>query len=143
LSEAADMMPKRNRVIIDTNLWISFLLTGDFVKLDNLLINGSIVLLFSQELLNEFIEVAGRPKFKGYFSTQTLSGLLRQIEKHAEFIEVNSNVDFCRDSKDNFLLSLAKDGQATHIITGDKDLLVIEKFGSIEILTMTDFLLRH
>jgi len=52
------MQKKSHRVIIDTNLWISFLLTNDFSKLDQLLRNDKLTLLFSQELLDEFVEVA-------------------------------------------------------------------------------------
>jgi putative PIN family toxin of toxin-antitoxin system len=100
-------MPKRkDRVIIDTNLWISFLLTRDFSKLDKIFADESIVLLFSQELLDEFIEVAGRPKFKRYFSLLVLEELLQQIRFHGEFIPVTSIVDLCRDPKDNFFYQL-------------------------------------
>ena len=54
-------MQKKDRLIIDTNLWISFLLTKDLSKLDNLFAGKSLILLFSQELIDEFIEVARRP----------------------------------------------------------------------------------
>jgi predicted nucleic acid-binding protein len=37
-------------------------------------------------------------------------------------------------------LSLAVDGQATHLITGDKDLLVLEKFGDTQILSIGEYL---
>jgi len=115
-------MPKRkNRIIIDTNLWISFLLTNDFSKLDKVFVDKRVILLFSQILLDEFLEVAQRPKFKKYFSLPDLERLLLQIKNEAEFIEVTSDIRLCRDPKDDFLLSLAKDGKATHLITGDKD----------------------
>ena len=56
-------MPKtKDRIIIDTNLWISFLLSKDFSKLDKLLNSENLVLLFSRELLDEFVDVARRPK---------------------------------------------------------------------------------
>ena len=115
-------MPKRkNRIIIDTNLWISFLLTNDFSKLDKVFVDKRVILLFSQILLDEFLEVAQRSKFKKYFSLPDLERLLLQIKNEAEFIEVTSDIRLCRDPKDDFLLSLAKDGKATHLITGDKD----------------------
>jgi putative PIN family toxin of toxin-antitoxin system len=53
---------EKHRIIIDTNLWISFLLTKDYSKIDGLLKNDLVVLLFSQNLIDEFIEVANRPK---------------------------------------------------------------------------------
>jgi len=137
------MLKKRNRIIIDTNLWISFLLINDFSKLDRILAANRIQFLFRQALLDEFIEVAQRPKFKKYFSLTDLENLLIQIRHEAEFINVTSNINICRDPKDNFLLSLAKDGKATHLITGDKDLLDIKIFGKTKILKINDFLLKE
>ncbi len=134
------MPRKKDRIIIDTNLWISFILTGSFSKLDQLFNDDTIVLLFSAELLEELVDVASRPKFRRYFSIADLKSLLGQIEKNSEFINVVSDVDICRDFKDNFLLSLAQDGRATHLISGDKDLTVLEKFGDTIILTMSDYL---
>ena len=46
----------KHRIVIDTNLWISFLLTSDYSKIDPLFSSQGIVLLFSQELIDEFIE---------------------------------------------------------------------------------------
>ena len=62
------MQKIKHRIIIDTNLWISFLLTKDLSKIDSLLKGKHVILLFSQELLEEFIEVAQRSKFKRYIS---------------------------------------------------------------------------
>lgn len=129
-----------HRVIIDTNLWISFLLTNDFSKIDQLMRTHKLTLLFSQELLDEFVEVAERPKFIKYFSSKDLQDLLSKIRIKAEFIVVTSSVKTCRDEKDNFLLSLAIDGRATHLISGDKDLLDMRKSGKTKILTMTNYL---
>lgn len=134
-------MPDKNkRVIVDTNLWISFLLSKNLISLDILFENAEITLLFSKELLDEFIEVATRPKFKRYFSSGDLQALVSSIKSHAEFIIVSSKAIECRDPKDNFLLSLAKDGNASHLISGDKDLLALKKFGKTKIVTYIEFM---
>lgn len=133
-------MPKKDRIIIDTNLWISFLLSKDYLKLDTLFSNNDLVLLFSPELLEEFVEVARRPKFKKYFAVADLNSLLGEIHLRAEFIEVTTEINLCRDPKDDFLLSLSRDGNATHLITGNKDLLEIKMFGETLILTISDYL---
>lgn len=130
----------KHRIIIDTNLWISFLLTNDYSKFDALLSGKNIVLLFSQALIDEFVEVAQRPKFKKYFSLDDLEDLLTKVRTKAEFITVTSNVKICRDHKDNFLLALAQDGKATHLITGDTDLLVVQKIGKCKIVTIAEYL---
>ena len=98
------------------------------------------ILLFSQELINEFIEVANRPKLKKFFSSKDLEDILLNIRIHAEFIDVKSDVKSCRDLKDNFLLSLSKDGKANYLITGDKDLLELKSYGKTSIVTITHFL---
>ena len=134
------MPKKKDRIIIDTNLWISFLLTNDFSRLDQIFEDRSAVLLFSETLIEEFIEVAQRPKFKRYFTLSDLESLLTRIKDEAEFVEVTSEVKICRDPKDDFLLSLAKDGKATLLITGDKDLLDLKELGKTKIITITDFL---
>lgn len=102
--------------------------------------DSSLILLFSKELLDEFIEVTGRPKLKKYFNKVDLQNLLVQIDLHAEFINVSSNVELCRDPKDNFLISLALDGNANFLLTGDNDLLVLKKVGKTQIITITQFL---
>ncbi|MBK9402595.1 MAG: putative toxin-antitoxin system toxin component, PIN family [Bacteroidetes bacterium] len=86
------------------------------------------------------MEVARRPKFRKYFPEEDFIKLLHQIEKNAEFIDVEFEVNKCRDPKDNFLLSLAHDGRATHLISGDKDLTSIEKFGDTVILSLAEYL---
>ncbi len=106
-------MPKRkDKIIIDTNLWISFLLTSNFSKPDKIIANTPITLLFSETLLDEFVEVAQRPKFKKYFTIKDLESLLIRIKSEAEFVEIRSDVTICRDPKDNLWLSLAKDGKS-------------------------------
>lgn len=133
------MPGKKIRAILDTNLWISFILNRDFSRLDTLFQNKSIQLIVSLELLEEFIEVARRPKFRKCFSEKDLSILLGLIEENTEIIVVKSKVKACRDPKDDFLLSLAQDGNATHLITGDKDLLALSTFKGTRILGLQDF----
>ncbi|WP_207493100.1 putative toxin-antitoxin system toxin component, PIN family [Aridibaculum aurantiacum] len=134
------MAKTQDRVIIDTNLWISFLLTKDFSSLDKLIAEKTVTILFSEELIDEFLEVARRPKFKKYFSLADLRDLLQELSFCSKFVTVTSIVDACRDPKDNFLLSLAADGKATHLITGDKDLLALESFEETKIVTIAAYL---
>ena len=58
---------KNKRVILDTNLWISFLISKSQEELDGLLESGLVTLIFPRELLEEFLEVAARPKFSKFF----------------------------------------------------------------------------
>ena len=129
------------KVILDTNLWISYLISKRLIALDNFFENEKIVLVFSEALLEEFIEVAKRPKFKKYFSSKDLENLLIYFSAFGILVEVQSNILLCRDPKDNFLLSLSKDAEADYLITGDADLLTVGKFENTTILTYMDFIL--
>ena len=118
------------------------MINRDYSKLDRILSHKQITLLYSQELIDEFIEVASRPKFKRYFSIGNIQDVVLQISTRAGFIEVLSTVDICSDPKDNFLLALAKDGKATHLLTGDKGLLSLKKYARTELITITEYLGR-
>lgn len=128
------------RIILDTNLWISYLLSNRLPHIDELILNGRSTILFSEELLEEFIEVATRPKFEKYFSKEDVIILLLLFDFYGELVEIKSKIEICRDPKDNFLLNLAKDGKADFLITGDKDLLEIGKIDQTLILTLKEFI---
>ena len=131
---------KSKRVILDTNLWISFLISKNFRTLDSLISNGKILLLFSNESLEEFADVVERPKFKKYFSQKDVQYILDAFSQFGELVDIKSNISICRDEKDNFLLDLSVDGKADYLITGDKDLLVLSKIEKTEIITISSFL---
>lgn len=128
------------RVIIDTNLWISYLITNQYQQLDPLITSEKCILLFSEALMSEFLEVAGRPKLSKYFAENDLEILIGTIKDFSLFINVTSKVKFLKDAKDDFLLSLAVDGKADFLITGDKELLKVGKYAGTRILSMTEFL---
>ena len=134
------MASKVERVVIDTNLWISFLITKNHKKLDSKIKSGKVKLLFSLELIEEFLTVANRTKFKRYFDKDDLEQLLDLFDVYGELVDIKSKVKICRDPKDNFLLSLAKDAQANYLVTGDKDLLTIKKFEQTKIIEFSDFI---
>ncbi|WP_449436324.1 putative toxin-antitoxin system toxin component, PIN family [Pedobacter steynii] len=117
-----------------------FLISKNYSKLDDILFSKNCILVFSAELLEEFLEVARRPKFRRFFSATDIEELLETIQEYADFVEVVTKVEICRDTKDNFLLSLAHDGKADVLLTGDDDLLVLERYNKTTILTISDFL---
>jgi putative PIN family toxin of toxin-antitoxin system len=131
---------KRLRLVIDTNIWISFLISNRLRKIDSLLLSETLHFLFSKELLDEINSTIAKPKLQKYFSANALEEMLLTLEPYIDFVEVKSKVNVCRDPKDNFLLALAKDGKAHYLLTGDKDLLDLEKFGKTRIVTISHFL---
>ena len=134
-------MPKKtDLIIVDTNLWLSFLIKKNYSKLDRLLVSGQVKLCFSEELLSEFMEVAKRPKFKKYFKKEDLDDILNSINSFAQFYEVTTVEKVCRDPKDDFLIALANISKADYLITGDDDLLTLKKVGKTRIITISEYL---
>ncbi|MFZ1799163.1 MAG: putative toxin-antitoxin system toxin component, PIN family [Chitinophagaceae bacterium] len=131
---------KALKLIIDTNLWISFIISKKQQLIDPLLYSEEARLLFSKELIAEINQTITKPKLKRYFSTNALEEMLLAFDPFIDFIEVKSIVTICRDAKDNFLLALAKDGEADYLLTGDKDLLDLKKFGMTKIHTISEFI---
>ena len=132
-------MRQKCRIIIDTNLWISFLLSKKFNFIDKLLDSGKVELVFSNELLAEMLDVTSRPKLRKFFTMEDWSVIYEIINRHAIYIPVIPSVTICRDEKDNFLLSLAQEAKANYLLTGDNDLLVLKSFGVTQIITITEF----
>ena len=128
------------KVIIDTNLWVSFLIGKQMTSLKELIINGEVQPIFSEESLNELEIVTQRPKLQRYSPKEKVNELLIFLNAISLLVEIKSQVIVCRDPKDNYLLALAKDSQADYLITGDQDLLILERFDQTQIISYRDFL---
>ncbi|WP_262897704.1 putative toxin-antitoxin system toxin component, PIN family [Dyadobacter sandarakinus] len=115
-------------------------MSKNFSRLDQHILSGKVKLLFSQELLDKFIEVASRLKFTRYFSANDIKSVVTIISDYSEFVFVTTIVNECRDEKDNFLLALGVDGQVDVLITGDADLLTLDTYRGTRIQTITAFL---
>ncbi|NJL58128.1 putative toxin-antitoxin system toxin component, PIN family [bacterium] len=124
------------RAVFDTNVLISAALFKQSVPrqaLDKALREG--VVLISDETQAELEEVLSRPKFDKYLtSTERLQFLTLFIEVAVQVVTTEVVVG-SRDPKDNKFLSLAVNGQATHLVTGDQDLLGLHPFREVAILT--------
>ncbi|TXD62489.1 putative toxin-antitoxin system toxin component, PIN family [Polaribacter sp. IC066] len=131
---------KSKKIILDTNLWISFLISNNLHQLNKLIKNKKIILIFSDELIEEFIDVVRSPKFKKYFQKSDIEKMLKYFDQYGEIAKVASNIQICRDKKDNFLLNLSIDSKAYFLITGDNDLLVLQKIKHTQIITFSDFI---
>ncbi len=113
---------------------------GKVIKLDVLIGRENIRLVFSPELLQEFYDSANRVKFRRWFTEEAIDELIELINSEGEEVLVTSEVDACRDPKDNYLLALVKDANADYLITGDKDLLVLGSFANARIINYRTFM---
>ncbi|MBU0487147.1 MAG: putative toxin-antitoxin system toxin component, PIN family [Bacteroidetes bacterium] len=130
---------KRIRIVLDTNIWISFLIGKRLSILSDLILADKVQVLFSEQIVEEITMVTKRPKIRKYFQEEKTIEFLAFLDIIGEKIEISTEVNQCRDPKDNFLISLAIDGKANYLITGDDDLLELKKIGRIKIVNFSQF----
>jgi putative PIN family toxin of toxin-antitoxin system len=135
------------KLILDTNIYLSVIIFNskleDFYK--NLLIEKDLEFYFSTATFTELKEKTQDSKFLHLLSknrcleTSYISDYLENIAEISVFQEANYKLNICRDPKDNMFLELAKTVAADYLITGDKDLLVLNQFETIKILKPSEF----
>ena len=132
------------RSAFDTNVIVSAVLLADYVPrraFDKALDEGKI--LISVPTLLELSEVLSRKKLNAYLLEEERMRFLVALLKEAEMVEITETITDCRDAKDNKFLELAVSGKADCIVSGDADLLVLNPFREIPILTPREFLTRY
>jgi len=129
------------RCVFDTSVIVSALLLLDSKPrqaLDLALQKGKVLLSFP--VLAELYEVLGRKRLRRYIDEEDVRIFLAALTREAQWVDVDVQIAACRDSKDNKFLELAVSGHATHIVTGDSDLLALDPFQGIQILPPHSFL---
>jgi putative PIN family toxin of toxin-antitoxin system len=132
---------KNNFFVIDTNTLVSSFLFrySNLRKAFERAIKKGIVSA-SLKTYAEFSEVLLRSKFDKYISPEEKLLALKYFRELAIFSEISETITDCSDPKDNKFLELAISANASCIITGDKDLLVLHPFRGIPILNAVDFI---
>lgn len=122
------------RVILDSNVWVSYLIGKYLATLGQILSSEKITVIFCPQIIEEVEEVCTRPKLKRLVQPETVRDFLRLVGTVGECVHVVSTVEACRDKDDDFLLGLAKDADADFLATGDEDLLVLKRTGKTKII---------
>lgn len=133
----------RERVVIDTNVLISGLLssaTPPARVVEHAIEHGQ--LLASRDTLRELMAKLLAPKFDRYVSRERRDALLDTLAPIIEIVEIVQRVQASRDPKDDPFLEVAINGRADVLVTGDGHLLVLDPFRGIRILTPTTYLDR-
>jgi uncharacterized protein len=129
------------RFVFDTNVLVSAALLPSSkprLVLDLALKQGRLLLSFP--VLAELCEVLNREKFRRYLDEEDVRTFVAVLTRESEWIDIDKRITVCRDPKDDKLLELAVSGRATCIVSGDSDLLALNPFQGIAIMTPQAFL---
>lgn len=128
------------RVLFDTNLWISFMIGKQLSSLADVLSSTEIKVYVCAPLLDEIRRVLERPKFSRLISEETRSSFFQMVDDVCYWTEISVKAESpIRDIKDLYLLSMAESVPVDYIVSGDKDLLVLNSHAGIPILSYNEF----
>ena len=140
---------RRYRATFDTNIFVRAVIRKE--NLANHLLSlwreGRFVLVLSQTIIDEVVEVLSRRKLRlKYRYTLTEVENLINLLKRANIIEITSSFELCRDPKDDMFIDCAVSGKAGFLVSYDNDLIgdaelkkALSEFG-IEITEPPNFL---
>lgn len=127
-------------VVLDTNVLVSALLRPRSLPRQALdAANERGTILGSTESLAELAAVLTRPKFQRYVTDAQRLEFLAALISASKIIEVTTFPKICRDPDDDKFLALASAGQATHLVSGDADLLTLASYQKTRILSPAEF----
>jgi len=127
------------RVVVDTNILVSAALKQGslpHIALSQATQGG--VLLKSAATEAQFVEVIARP-YLAPLIAQDARDWLTRIVAAAELVPITQRIAACRDPTDDKFLELAVSGHADLVLSGDKDLLVLNPFRGIAIVAPAAF----
>lgn len=128
------------RVILDSNIWISFLIGHQIQTVRRILTDMRVDVYVCNNLIAEIVDVANRDKIRKYIKDNELEDLLRIIRAYCNIVPLETKAkSVVRDPKDLYLLSLAETVDADYIVSGDSDLLELGHHKNTKMIRLVDF----
>ena len=126
-------------IILDSNIWISYVIKKRLDKLVTLIRDHQLTVLTSRHLIEEIQIVLSRPKFKKYIKPSDIKEFITIHIKLCCLVDTDETTVQLTDPKDNFLLNLYVKGKATLIVSGDKEFLHEADELNYRVMTLREF----
>ena len=130
------------KALIDTNVWVSALIKAGTPKelLDAWLIESLFIIVYPQWLIDELRNIRSKPRLVARIHPDDVQNLITHIEEDGFLVEPEDVPAVSRDPKDDVFLACAAAAQADFLVTGDDDLLCLQKYRHTQIVTPAQFL---
>ena len=128
-------------IVIDTNVVISGTFFGGAPRqVLEAVVDREVNAYASAEIIGEYQEIVEEMirRKQGHLSASVLAPFIQSLH----MIEITSRVEASRDADDDKFIECAIDSRSLYIVSGDKDLLVLERYEDIEIITAAEFCKR-
>jgi putative PIN family toxin of toxin-antitoxin system len=130
-------------VVIDTNVWVSALQFGGKGATPMRVVEKAL----RWETLATAVEINAEIRRilveKFQWLSDDAESLIARYFKRATHVTLSGQIHVCRDPNDDMILECAVLAGAQFIISGDKDLLVMESYREIRIVTPAEFLAEN
>ena len=133
------MQNTSKHVIFDSNIWISFAIGKRLNELRIALTHPKVEVFVCKKLLFEVMVTTQKPKLLQYISHERQKMLL-ELMQACQCVDIVEQISISRDPNDNFLLDLATKINATYLVTGDNDLLILKKHQQTAIISFGAFM---
>ena len=125
-------------IVVDTNVLISGIFFGGAPwRVVNAVSKGEVLAAATPEIVGEYIEVVDEmiARGQGHLRKNGLDPFLTSLE----FVMSKTKVTVCRDPDDDKFIGCAIDADALYIVSGDKDLLSLESYSGVRMITAAEF----
>ena len=126
------------RIVVDTNVLISgVFFGGNPRKIVEAIAFGGLNTYATTEIIDEYMGIVETmiERKQGKLNPVILSPLFSAMN----VIEGKTEIEICRDPDDDKFIGCAVDAKALYIVSGDKDLLDIQQYDGIQIITAKEF----
>jgi putative PIN family toxin of toxin-antitoxin system len=140
-------MAARPRLVIDTNVFVSGLISGagSPAQILRAIQNKRVIHLFSDPIVEEYLRVLDYPRIRRFkkITDAFVADIAAYLVYQTERVEVVSRIKMSPDPDDDVFLATAVDGSATFLVTGDKtDLLLLRIVEGIPIVSASEVVVR-
>jgi putative PIN family toxin of toxin-antitoxin system len=130
------------RVVLDTNVFVSAAIQGGASHriVQHLIRDGSDELIICDEILSEIRDVlVFRPRLRKWISQNDAKRYVEMLQLRFNFVSNPTDIiPLSRDGDDDYILALAQREKTDHIVSGDRDLLVLQ-IPEFSIVTPAEF----
>lgn len=131
------------KIVLDTNVLMSgIFFSGPPHEILKAWQNGKVSFIVTEEIITEYQRVA--EELSGQFSGVDIDRIIEMLTVHTEIVDPHEfPISICDDPDDNKFISCALAGKCKIIVSGDKHLLRVSGYKSIEVLKARNFIDKH
>ena len=137
-------MPEPLRAVLDSTVLVSAFLTEGGVSAELLRYarEGVFVVFLSEEILTETEHTLGyeRIRERYTYTDDDVVDFLNRLRLAATLVDELPHLTVVRDPNDDMVIATARRAQAAYIVTRDRDLLTLQQYESITIISPEAFM---